>query len=221
MNPTISMKMIQRLSHKEEDISKSILRNSESNSIKENNKNKNKNKIKENDKDEFQSQTNLLYKKQNESDNLEQIKENIQIEQTFPNNDEINDISSSSFKLKLDRIITNSYFKIIIDFISFIFALTICIIYIVLTYYPFKDQTWYNILNYVIATFYNIVFILELYLAQHRCTFLLEIFNLIHLYTSIMPYFATVKINFIFKFVEGARVFHIFRCTEFIQRYLI
>ena len=38
MNPTISMKMIQRLSHKEEDISKSILRNSESNSIKENNK---------------------------------------------------------------------------------------------------------------------------------------------------------------------------------------
>ena len=220
MNPTISMKMIQRLSHKEEDISKSILKNSESNSIKDNNKNKNKNKIKENDKDEFQSQTNLLYKKQNESDNLEQIKENIQIEQTFPNNDEINDISSSSFKLKLDRIITNSYFKIIIDFISFIFALTICIIYIVLTYYPFKDQTWYNILNYVIATFYNIVFILELYLAQHRCTFLLEIFNLIHLYTSIMPYFATVKINFIFKLVEGARVFHIFRCTEFIQKYL-
>ena len=85
------------------------------------------------------------------------MKENIQIEQTFPNNDEINDISS--FKLKLDRIITNSYFKIIIDFISFIFAMAICIIYIVLTYYPYTDQSWFNCLNYIIATFYNIVYI--------------------------------------------------------------
>ena len=218
--------MIQKYSQSENEEAKVISKMSEYNSSedKEKSQDKSKDKSKDNntvhERDEFQSQTNFLYKKHDENDLLEQMKENINTDQTIQNSDDINDSDISSFKLKLDRIITNSYFKFIFDFLSFFFAITICAIYIIFTYFPFANQTWFNIFNYLIATFYNFQFILELYLAQHRCAYLLELQTWIHLFTSIFPYFSTVKIDVIKQFVEGSRVFHIFRVTEFIQKYL-
>ena len=106
---------------------------------------------------------------------------------------ELNDIedvkTETSFRQRFDASLTNGKFINILSFISFAFAIFIYLGYIVTTYFPLSRFVWFDIINVVIGTFYNLETFLYVYLAQHRLIYLLSLQNLIELFTSIYPYF--------------------------------
>ena len=148
------------------------------------------------------------------SDDVLNSEENFTI--TNGNEDNLN-IDANTIRQKLYHLLNNGQFKKASDTYTSIFSLTIFIIYVVSTYYPEKHFTWFDILNYVIATIFNLETILHLYLAQHRVQYLLQIETIVKLITSIFPYFASIDNLVMSKIVESSRIFHVFRITWILE----
>ena len=135
---------------------------------------------------------------------------------TNGNEENINE-DANTFRQKLDQILYNGKVNKGITFVSALLSLVVFVIYVVSTYYPEKDFKWFDILNYIIATIFNLETILYLYLAQHRVQYLLQIWTIIELFTSIFPYFASIDNLVMSKIVESARVFYAFRLSKFLH----
>jgi len=191
------------------------INNNYNNNNNNNNNNSNNNNNNNSSSNQNNNSNNLIEK---DFKNIDTQRELLEDNENLIANDEIH--TSNSFKNKLFLIMTNGYIVKILDIISVILAFFIFITYIVQTYYEDLNWQWFNIFNYIVATYYNLLFILYLYIANHRCQYLLNINTLINLYTSIFPYFAEIKNNTLYKFVEGSRVSHIFRINRFVYIYL-
>jgi hypothetical protein len=125
--------------------------------------------------------------------------------------------TETSFRQRFDASLTNGKFINIISFISFVFAIFIYLGYIVTTYFPLNSFLWFDIINVVIATFYNLETFLYVYLAQHRLIYLLSLQNLIELFTSIYPYFFKFNNKINLKILEISRSCYIFRISKYLN----
>ena len=140
-----------------------------------------------------------------------------EIFETLQNVEEEIEVGQSTLKQKIEYITNNTILHKIIDLISVFFAISIFIIYIIQTYLPQSNFKWFNIYNYIVATFFNLETILYIYIAHHRFRYFLHLMTLIFLFTSIMPYFAFINNRYIIMLVEVARICHIFRISIFIS----
>ena len=130
-------------------------------------------------------------------------------------NDEIQ--SETNFRQKLDAFLTDGFFQKTICFTSCSFAVIIYIIYLITTYFPLLTFHWYDVLNCVIASFFNLETLLYLYLAQHRFLYILSFSTLIDLFTSIYPYFCFIDNYYNLKVLEVSRVCHLFRIKKYLE----
>ena len=133
----------------------------------------------------------------------------------IPDNEEVK--VESTFRQRLDASLANGIFKGALSFISFFFSVLIYIGYIVKTYFPLDDFKWYDYLNVIICTFFNLETLFNLYLAQHRFLYFLSIQNLVELFSSIYPYFYFIDNNICRKILELSRVCCIFRIEKYLK----
>lgn len=124
-----------------------------------------------------------------------------------------------TFKQKFDSFLKNEKLNSTISFISFIFAIYIFFGYIVCTYFPLSDFTWFDISNVIIACFYNLETILNFYLSQHRFMYLVSFQTILELFTSIYPYFYKIQNYYSLKILEISRVFHLFRISKYLENF--
>ena len=118
---------------------------------------------------------------------------------------------------KLDAYLSNGIFRKILSISSFLFSLSIYIIYVVSTYYPFADFHWFDILNVVFSSFHILETALYIYLSDHRLIYVLSIDSLIKLFTFVYPFFYFIKNDTSQKILECARAFNLFFIKNFLE----
>ena len=122
-------------------------------------------------------------------------------------------------KQYIDSILKNEKLNNIIAFIDLIFSLYIFFGYVVGTYFPLNYSYWFDISNVAIATFYNLETLMKLYLSQHRLIYLLSIQTFIELFTSIYPFFYSIKNRYNLKILELSRICHLFRISKYFENF--
>ena len=122
-------------------------------------------------------------------------------------------------KQYFESILKNEKFNNIITLTSFIFALYIFVGYIAGTYFPLNYLEWFDISNVAIATFYNLETFMNLYLSQNKLVYLLQIQTFLEFFTSIYPYFYSIKNYYNLKVLEIARVCHLFRISKYFENF--
>ena len=159
-----------------------------------------------------------------ESNSIKNIEEPTQeIEEEFTNyklyeskdNEDIN--IHLTTRQKLDAYLSNGIFRKILSISSFLFSLSIYIIYVVSTYYPFADFHWFDILNVVFSSFHILETALYIYLSDHRLIYVLSIDSLIKLFTFVYPFFYFIKNDTSQKILECARAFNLFFIKNFLE----
>ena len=171
-------------------------------------------------KNELNSEEVLLKTNKDKNKNRKSIFDNTIDEGEKYNHKEYEDEEikiDTTFKQYIESILNNEKFNNIINLISFIFALFIFVGYIVSTYFPLDYFKWYDISNVAIATFYNLVIIMNFYLSQHKLIHLLQFQTFLELFTSIYPYFYSIKNYYNLKVLEIARVCHLFRISNYFE----
>ena len=118
---------------------------------------------------------------------------------------------------KLDAYLSNGIFRQILSISSFLFSLSIYIIYVVSTYYPFADFKWFDILNVVFASFHILETALYIYLSDHRLIYILSVDTLIKLFTFVYPFFYFIDNDTSKKILECARAFNLFFIKNFLE----
>ena len=125
-----------------------------------------------------------------------------------------------NFKQKLERFLNDTIIKSIIHYTSALFSLVAFIIYLVSTYYPLGDFKWVEKVDYVFCTFFGVEFLINLYLSQHRISFLLNLDNICDLLIFLVPFFSPIKIKIVKILIECSKGLLIFKTTKiFIQNY--
>jgi hypothetical protein len=125
-----------------------------------------------------------------------------------------------TFRQYLNDFLSNGFLKNFIEFLSLLLTLFSYIVYIISTYNPDKNYDWYFYICYGISAYFILETILNIYLAQHRISYLFEFDTLIELYTSIMPFFEKIQNHNLHKFVELSRVMLVFRVSSFAKKIL-
>lgn len=151
---------------------------------------------------------------------LSQIEIKEELVSDSPRNEENVNADANTVRQRLDQVFNSGNYRKYVEYIKCLLSLVIYVIYVATTYYPHKNFHWFDIFNYIVATLFNLETLLNIYLAQHRCQYLTDFDTIIDLFTSIFPYFAGINNIVLLKFVEGARVFHLFRVLRFLQQYL-
>ena len=118
---------------------------------------------------------------------------------------------------KLDAYLSNGIFRQILSISSFLFSLSIYVIYVTSTYYPFVDFNWFDILNVVFASFHILETALYIYLSDHRLIYILSIETLIKLFTFVYPFFYFIDNDTSRKILECARAFNLFFIKNFLE----
>jgi len=125
----------------------------------------------------------------------------------------------STFRQILDSILNDGNKKSMIEIISSFCSLATFIIYIILTYYPKQNIDFLNYIDYAVCSYYNLEFLLNLYLAQHRLMFFISINNIVDLLTSFPPYFAGINISIMRKIIELSRILRIIRLSRYVTKH--
>ena len=125
-----------------------------------------------------------------------------------------------SFKQKLEQFFNDTLVKSIIHYISAMLSLVAFIIYLVSTYYPLTDFQWAKTVDYFFCAFFNIEYLIYLYLSQHKISFLLNLENISDLLIFIFPYFSSIQNRILQKMIECTKGLLIFKTTKaFIQNF--
>ncbi|MCQ2815709.1 MAG: ion channel, partial [archaeon] len=125
-----------------------------------------------------------------------------------------------SFKMKLDQFLSNNFLKKIIEIISLVLAAVSYVIYIISTYFPEHKFRWFIYMEFGVCIYFNLETILNLYLAQHRISYLQQFHTIIDLFSSILPFFALIENFYLKKIVEFSRSLLIFRISKYFSKNL-
>ena len=125
----------------------------------------------------------------------------------------------STFRQILDAILNDGNKKSIIEIISSFCSFATFVIYIISTYYPKDKFEILNKIDYAVCSYYNLEFILNLYLAQHRLLFIISVNNIVDLITSFPPYLAGINSSLVRKIIELSRILRIIRLSRYITKH--
>ena len=125
-----------------------------------------------------------------------------------------------NFKQKLEQFLNDTFIKTIIHYISAILSLIAFIIYLASTYYPLSDFNWAKTVDYFFCAFFGVEYLINLFLSQHRISFLLNIENITDLLIFIFPFFSSIDNKILGKFIECSKGLLVFKTTKaFIQNF--
>ena len=125
-----------------------------------------------------------------------------------------------NFKQKLEQFLNETFIKNIIHYISALLSLVAFIIYLVSTYFPLGNFEWSKTVDYFFCAFFNIEFLLNFYLSQHRLSFILNLENISDFLIFIFPYFSSINNKILQKMIECTKGLLIFKITKaFIQNF--
>ena len=147
------------------------------------------NNIEENDNLE---ESNKMEDSEEPEQEIEEEFTNYQIEESKDNEDINMHVTT---RQKLDYYLSNGIFRQILSISSFLFSLTIYIIYVVTTYFPFVNFHWFDILNIIFSSFHILETALYIYLSDHRLIYILSFDMLIKIFTYIYPFFYFINNN--------------------------
>ena len=145
------------------------------------------------------------------------------VEEDFTNyqSEEIKDnediIIHATPRQKLDSYLSNGIFRLILSITSFLFSLTIYIIYILSTYFPFSDFHWFDKLNMIFSGFHILETALYIYLSERRLFYILSFEFLIKLFTYVFPFFYFIDDITCKKILECARSFNLVFIKNFLE----
>ena len=180
-------------------------------SIEENNKRKSI-KLIENEKEEESEDDDILDEEKELLNNYLKY-QNIVVEKKEEEDKE-------NFKQKFEQFLNDTLIKSIIHYISAILSLVAFIIYLVSTYYPLSDFEWATTVDYFFSAFFNIEYLMNLYLSQHRISFIFNLDNICDLLIFLIPYFASIKNRIVQKLIECSKGLLVFKTTKaFIQNF--
>ena len=125
-----------------------------------------------------------------------------------------------NFKQKLELFLNDTLIKTIIHYISAILSLVAFIIYLISTYYPLSNFDWAKKVDYFFCAFFNIEYLINLYLSQHKLSFFFNLENISDLLIFIFPYFSSINNKILQKIIECTKGLLIFKTTKaFIQNF--
>ena len=125
-----------------------------------------------------------------------------------------------SLKQKIEQFFNDTLVKSIIHYISAVLSLVAFIIYLVSTYFPLNDFKWAKTVDYFFCAFFNIEYLINLYLSQHKISFLLNLENITDLLIFIFPYFSSIQNKILQKIIECTKGLLVFKTTKaFIQNF--
>ena len=119
-----------------------------------------------------------------------------------------------NFQQQLEQFLNEPVVKTIIHCISAILSLVAFIIYLVSTYYPLEDFWYIRTIDYFFCVFFNIEFIINYYLSQHKIAFFFNLNNISDLLVSIFPYFSSIENVLLRKIIECVKGLLIFKITK-------
>ena len=147
----------------------------------------------------------------------QEMEEEITNFQSYELKDNEDIIVNATTRQKLDAYLSNGIFLHILSITSFLFSLTIYIIYVVTTYLNFIDFHWFDILNIVFSSFHILETALYIYLSDHRLIYILSFNMLIKLFAYVYPFLYFIDNNTHQKILECARSFHLFFIKNFVE----
>ena len=117
-------------------------------------------------------------------------------------------------KEKLELFLNDTLIKSIIHYISAILSLVAFIIYLISTYYPLSNFDWAKKVDYFFCAFFNIEYLINLYLSQHKLSFFFNLENISDLLIFIFPYFSSINNKILQKIIEYTKGFRIFKIAK-------
>ena len=137
----------------------------------------------------------------------------------------------TNFSYKLDKFLNQNRISDIFDAINSIFSLIVSIFYIISTYTnPEKTQTqrrtnyYLDILETIFLVYFIIHYLLRLYCSQNRVIFILELFNVVDIASSIclilskQDFAKSSSAGYYLRCVRMVRIYYLFKMEYFLQR---
>ena len=165
-----------------------------------------------------ENQKNTLFPEENNESNSRTLNNYYMLQNELDLINNESEEEQKTFRQYLNDFLSNGFLKNFIEFLSLLLTLFSYIVYIISTYNPDKNYDWYFYICYGISAYFILETILNIYLAQHRISYLFEFDTLIELYTSIMPFFEKIQNHNLHKFVELSRVMLVFRISSFAKK---
>ena len=151
------------------------------------------------------------------------------IRQSYENGNKFSYITN--FRYKLDKFLTQNRISDIFDTINSVLSLIVSIFYIISTYTnPEKTQAqkrtnyYLDILETIFLIYFIIHFLLKFYCSQNRITFILELFNLVDLASSIclilskQDFVKLTTAEYYLRCIRMVRIYYLFKMENILQR---